>query len=191
MAESRATVPHVELTADARLSESGPDRLLASVVKACALALREVPRANASYRDGNFELYSRINIGVALASQDAIVVPTLFDADATPLADLAQEIDELTARAAGGQLAAPELAGATFTLWPVRDPDVVSLTPLIVPPQAAALSAGAVREVPVVKDGGVVPGRVMTLTLACDHRILYGGEAARFLRAIAHHLQAG
>ncbi len=184
-------MPYVELTAEVRVTDGEGDGLLAKLVKACALALREVPQANASYRDGNFELYSRVNVGIALASQDAIVIPTLFDADSKPLANLAQEIDELTARAASGQLAAPELAGATFTLWPVSEPVVASLTPLIVPPQAAALSVGAPREVAVVDGGAVVAGRTVTLTLACDHRILYGDEAAGFLRAVTNHFQAG
>jgi pyruvate dehydrogenase E2 component (dihydrolipoamide acetyltransferase) len=190
VAESRATVPHLELSTEVEVSVAMQRSLPARVIRACALALREVPRANAAYRDGQFELYSRINIGIALPSQDAIVVATLFDADTKVLDALSQEIAELSERARAGELAAPQLAGATFTLWPASDPAVSRLGPLIVAPQAAALGAGAPRPTAVVRDGAVRPGHTMTLTLACDHRILYGGEASRFVQALRLHIQA-
>jgi pyruvate dehydrogenase E2 component (dihydrolipoamide acetyltransferase) len=183
-------VPHLELSAEVELPD-GVEMTSARIVRACAGALREVPIANASYRDGKFELFSRVNIGIVVPSQDALVIPTLFDADAKTPDELGGEIADLSQRAAAGQLAAPELAGATFTLWPVNEPAVASLMPLIVPPQAAAIGAGPVQRKAVVRNQTTVPGRTMSLALACDSRILYGAEAERFLREASLNLQAG
>lgn len=190
-AESRATVPHVELSSDVAIATAlaPPGRsLIAILVKASALALAQVPRANASYRDGRFELYSRINVGVSLATEDAFAIPTVFDADAKGVSELTEEIDALTERARRGELSPPELSGGTFT---VSEVGAVSGSPLIVPPQAAALGGGQVRAVPAVRDGAIVPELMIAITLACDHRILYGHEAAGFLAAIATNLEQG
>jgi pyruvate dehydrogenase E2 component (dihydrolipoamide acetyltransferase) len=196
-AESRATVPILELSGEAEmtgaLARMAADSvsLPALAVRACALALSDFPRANAAYRDGNFELYGRINIGVALASTDAIVIPTVLDADRKALATLNTELADLTERARRGQLSPPELSGATFTLWSADNDAVLSTSPLIVPPQAAAISVGAVRSVPVMRKGQVVPGRTVAIRLACDHRILYGSDAAAFLGAVVDRLENG
>jgi pyruvate dehydrogenase E2 component (dihydrolipoamide acetyltransferase) len=193
-AEARATIPDLELRAEVDLEPGagGTGSLVragtASLVQACALALREVPRANGAYRDGRFELYSRVNVGVVVASEECYVIPTVFDADRKSLSELSEEIAEITGRA--GELSPPELAGATFTLSNPGALGVASATPVVVPPQAAALAAGAIREVPVIRDGALVPGHSMTLTLACDHRILYGAQAARFLTAVKARLEA-
>ena len=183
-AESRATVPDLELSAEVEIDaclELGVE-ITAALVRACSLALIEVPEANGSYRDGRFELYSRVNIGVVVAAGDAYTIPTVLDADRKSLAELNDEIARLTDRAA--ELSPPELAGATFTLSYPGALGVASSTPVIVPPQAAALAAGAIRAVPVIRDGAIAPGHLMTITLACDHRILYGARAARFLTGI-------
>jgi pyruvate dehydrogenase E2 component (dihydrolipoamide acetyltransferase) len=171
------------------LCEQGAHSLTAAIARACGLALREHPRANAGYRDGRFELYSRVNVGLLIASGDDLVAATLFDADSKPLEDLTQAIDELRARA--GSLTQPERSGATFTLAHHDDAGVDWETPLVWGGQAAAAAAGGVREVAVVREGEVVAGRTMTITLACDHRILYGPEAARFLARIKELLEHG
>jgi len=190
-AEARATVPDLELSADVELDACL--RLGASttpaLVRACALALRHVPRANAAYRDGRFELYSRVNVGFTVAIDDAYVTPTVFDADSKSLPALGEELDQLVRKARTGALSPPELSGATFTLTDLAGPGIVSSTAIITPPQAAALAAGGVREVPVIRDGALVAGRVLTITLACDHRILYGAQAASFLRWIKASLE--
>jgi pyruvate dehydrogenase E2 component (dihydrolipoamide acetyltransferase) len=196
-AETRATIPNVEFTAvvdmqaclarEAQLN-CGTTALL---VRACALALGEVPRANGSYRDGRLELYSRINIGVTLVGDDLYLVPTIVDADAKSAAEIALELAALAQRARERKLTAPELSGATFTVTDSIMFDIATLTPLIISPQCAALAAGPVRDVPVVREGQVVAGNTMELTLACDHRILYGAHAAAFLQEIKAHLEAG
>jgi len=190
-AEARATVPDLELSADVDLDACL--RLGATtttlLVRACALALRHVPRANAAYRDGRFELYSRVNVGFTAATADAYLTPTVFDADSKSLPELGEEIDELVGKARGGALSPPELSGATFTLTDLAGSGISSSTAIITPPQAAALAAGGVREVPVIRDGALAAGRVLTITLACDHRILYGAQAAAFLRRIKTSLE--
>jgi pyruvate dehydrogenase E2 component (dihydrolipoamide acetyltransferase) len=193
-AESRATVPDIELTVIVDMSASmaarshlaGADApsLTAMIVRAGALALREYPRANGAYRDGKFELHARVNVGVAVPSGDAFAVPTIVDADAKTTLAIDAEIRSLAASVSAGTITPPELAGATFTVCNLGVLGVSGFNPPVLPPQAAILAVGAVREVPVVRDGDVVAGHEMNLTLGCDHRILYGAQAAGFLTRI-------
>lgn len=191
-AETRAIVPHLELSVevdmDACMGLTGVS-VTAVLVKASALALRHHPRANAAYRDGHFELYSRVNIGVIIPEGPALVTATVFDADAKPLGELTAEVDRLERQPR--ELTPPERSGATFTLAVPGAHGITSAMPLIWSPQAAALAAGEVRRAAVVRDGSIVAGRVMTLTLACDHRILYGADAAQFLAHLRQLLERG
>lgn len=173
-AEARATVPNLELAVEATVAAPPTT---AKLLQSCALALAGNPRANASYRDGHFELYSRVNVGVVVASEDVYMIPTVFDADRKSLDALAGELDELTAGAREGRLASPAFTGATFTIWDAGAHGLTAASIPPVPPQAAALAAGAPR------------GGVATLTLACDHRILYGDRAARFLADVRARLE--
>lgn len=196
-AETRATVPDIELSIEA---DAGPALALAAgqgccftavLVRACATALREHPRANGAYRDGQFELHSRVNIAVTVPTDDAYLAPTLLDADNRSLAELDAELARLAALAAAGELTAAALAGATFTVTDLGPQGVHRGSPLITPPQAAALTAGTVRAVPVLRDGAVQAGHAVTLTLAADSRILFGAAAGRFLLAVARTLESG
>ena len=195
-AEARATVPDLELRADLdmehalELSKSQGYSTPAMLTRACAVALRAVPRANGAYRDGRFELYSRVNIGIVVADEHHYLIPTVFDADQKSLAELTDEIERLTAAARAGELQPPAYAGATFTLWDAGALAVPASTIVVNPPQAAALAAGSIREAPVVRDGAIRPGHLMTITFACDHRILYGAQAARALGEIADSLRS-
>jgi pyruvate dehydrogenase E2 component (dihydrolipoamide acetyltransferase) len=204
MAESKATAPHFYLTSEIDMSRaveararikaaSGEGEIVPSfndmVVKACALALREFPRANGSYRDGKVEEYSRVNIGVAVAAQNALVVPTVFDADVKGLRQIAADSRDLAARVREGTITPPELSGGTFTVSNLGMFGVTSFSAVINPPQAAILAVGAIDEVPVVRDGEIVPGRRMSVTLACDHRILYGADGAKFLAKVRDLLE--
>jgi pyruvate dehydrogenase E2 component (dihydrolipoamide acetyltransferase) len=195
-AEIRATVPQLELSADAdasaavALARERHCSLTVVLVRACASALAESPWVNAAYRDGHFELYSRVNIGVTFHGEDALATPAILDADRKPLAELHEELERLRARARTGELTPPELAGTTFTFTDLGDyPAVHRYMPLVTPPQAAAAAAGAIRGVPVVRDGAVVPGSIMTVSLTCDHRILYGERAGAFLQKIVTHVE--
>ena len=154
------------------------------IVKACALALREHPRANGAYRDGRFELYSRVNVGVAVAANDALVVPTVFDADRKVLRQIASETRALARKVRDGQITPPELSGATFTVSNLGMFGIDSFAAVINPPQAAILAIGAIAEWPVIRDGEIATAHLMRVNLACDHRILYGAPAAELLDRI-------
>jgi pyruvate dehydrogenase E2 component (dihydrolipoamide acetyltransferase) len=204
MSESKATAPHFYLEAEIDMS-----RLVAArgqikagakegdvvpsfndmVVKACALALREHPRANGAYRDGRFELYSRVNVGVAVAARDALVVPTIFDADQKNLRQIAGDSRTLAQRVRDGQITPPELSGATFTVSNLGMFGIDSFAAVINPPQAAILAVGAINERPVVRDGQTTTAHLMRVNLACDHRILYGAPAAEFLARVRSLLE--
>lgn len=195
-AEIRATVPDLELAIDVdagpalALARAGGLSLTAILVRAAATALRELPWANAAYRDGHFERYERVNVGIVVTTEDALVIPAVLDADSKSLPELTGELETLAARARNGELTPPEQAGTTFTLSDFTALAAHRITPMITAPQAAALTAGAIRREPVVADGdAVVAGDVMTLTLACDHRILFGERAARLLGRIAELVQ--
>ncbi|HEX5853298.1 MAG TPA: dihydrolipoamide acetyltransferase family protein, partial [Solirubrobacteraceae bacterium] len=159
------------------------------VVKACALALREHPRANGSYRDGRLQLHSRVNVGVAVAADDALVVPTVFDAEEKSLGEIARETRALAERVRDGTITPPELGGGTFTVSNLGMLGVRSFTAIVNPPQAAILSVGSLEQRAVVRDGEIVVRHTMTLTLVCDHRILYGADAAQFLARVGELLE--
>ena len=206
MSESKATVPHFYLSMEidmteavalrARLKEvAGEDQPVPTyndmVVKACARALREFPRANGSYRDGRHELYSRVNVGVAVAAQDALVVPTLFDADQKSLGDIARKSRELAQKVRDGTITPPELSGGTFTVSNLGMFGIDNFSAVINPPQAAILSVGALEPKPVADTTTrrVVVRDMMGVTLACDHRILYGADGAQFLGRVRDLLE--
>ena len=150
--------------------------MTAILTHACARALREHRYANAAYRDGRYELYSRVNIAVVMQTEDAPVAPTVLDADTKPLSQLSAEIESLRARA--GELTPPELAGATFMLTDLGESGVQRSGAVLSPPHAAALTAGAPTPAPVVRDGALVASHTITIALACDGRILFGARAA-------------
>ena len=199
MAESKATAPHFYLTieidmgkaVEARAALKGAARegeVVPSfndmVVKASAIALREFPKANGAYRDGRFELYSRVNVGVAVAAEEALVVPTIFDADRKGLRQIAEDARTVAAKVRDGSVTPPELSGGTFTVSNLGMYGIDSFEAVINMGQAAILSVGAIREAPAVRFGELAPAQLMKATIACDHRILYGAEGAEFLARV-------
>jgi pyruvate dehydrogenase E2 component (dihydrolipoamide acetyltransferase) len=220
MAESKATIPDFPLQVEVdmqkcvelrtelkRLSQQRPggepgasaQREVPTyndmVVKASALALREHPRANGSYRDGRLQLHSRVNVGVAVAAEDALLVPTVFDADSKALGEIARETRALAERVRAGAITPPELGGGTFTVSNLGMYGIRSFAAIINPPQAAILSVGSLEMRAVVVGGDIGGGgelaarATMALTLSCDHRILYGADAAQFLARVRELLQ--
>jgi pyruvate dehydrogenase E2 component (dihydrolipoamide acetyltransferase) len=158
------------------------------VVKAAALALRELPRFNASYIDGRVEEYARVNVGVAVATDDALLVPVVSDADRRTLGEIAAETRRLADGARRRSLRPDDLQGGTFTVSNLGMFGVRSFTAIVDPPQTAILAVGAVRRQPVEAGAGVVFRDVMTLTLSCDHRVVYGADGARFLSRVCELL---
>jgi pyruvate dehydrogenase E2 component (dihydrolipoamide acetyltransferase) len=204
MAESKATAPHFYLTSEvdmgaavaarARIKEiSAEGEAVPSfndmVVKACAIALRKFPRANGSYKDGRFELYSRVNVGIAVAAQDALVVPTVFDADRKGLREIAAEARVLAGKVRDGSITPPELSGGTFSVSNLGMYGIKGFEAIVNSPQAGILAVGEIADRPVVRDGEVVPGKLMEMTLSCDHRILYGADGAEFLAEVRRLLE--
>ena len=194
MAESKATAPDFQLMMEVDMSRcvalraqlkevtEKPPSYNDMVIKATALALREFPRVNGAYRDGSFELYSRVNVGVAVAAQDALVVPTIFDADKKSLGEIARDIRGLAAKVRDGKIAPPELSGGTFAVSNLGMFGVDDVTAVINPPQAGIIGVGAMKKTPVVDDDGrIVAHDVLKLRLSGDHRILYGADGAEFL----------
>src|SRR4051812_706570 len=181
MAESKATAPdfalHVEIDMTAavdlrqqlkEMTEKAPS-FNDMIVRACALALREHPRVNGAYRDGRFELYSRINVGVAVAAQDALVVPTVFDADKKSLGEISRTVRELAEKVRDGKITPPELSGGTFTVSNLCMYGIDSFTAVINPPQAALLAVGALKKKPVVNESGRIVARdMLAANLVCD-----------------------
>ena len=202
MAESKATAPDYTLHMDVDMSlcvelrrrlkevEDPAPSFNDMVVKACANALREHPRVNGAYRDGHFELYSRVNIGLAVAAQDTLVVPTIHDADKKSLGEIARQARELIGKVRDGKITPPEVSGGTFTVSNLGMYGVDSFSAVINPPQAALLTVGALKKRPAVDEGGRIVARdQMTLSLVCDHRILYGADGADFLARVRELLE--
>jgi pyruvate dehydrogenase E2 component (dihydrolipoamide acetyltransferase) len=205
MSESRATVPSftVSISADMtsawRLREELKEALIEGdkaptvndmVVKACALALSEQPQANGAWKDGRFEHYSRINIGVAVAGPGTLVVPTVFDADQKTLRQIAKESQMMAEQVRESTITPPQTSGGTFTVSNLGMFGIASFEAVINTPQAAILAVGAVQQQPTVKEGKLAVGMMMDMTLSCDHRILYGADAAKLLSRVKALLEA-
>ncbi len=204
MSESKATIPHFYLSTDVNMSAchaarvrlkqaQKDDRPVPSfndmVVKASALALKAYPKANGAYRGEAFELYSRVNVGVAVATEGGLVVPVVPDADQLGLNDISAKTRELSRKVREGSITPPELSGGTFTVSNLGMFGVTDFSAVVNPGQAAILAVGSIEERPIVMNGELVPGRVMSMTLSCDHRILYGSEGAEFLALVKSNLE--
>jgi pyruvate dehydrogenase E2 component (dihydrolipoamide acetyltransferase) len=154
------------------------------------MALREHPRVNGAYRDGKWELYDRVNVGVAVAAAEALVVPTVFDADRKSLGQIARDARALAEKVRDKKITPPELSGATFTVSNLGMFGIEQFTAIINPPQAAILTVGKLAKQPAVDESGRIVARdQMQLTLVCDHRILYGADGAQFLARVQELLQ--
>jgi pyruvate dehydrogenase E2 component (dihydrolipoamide acetyltransferase) len=202
MAESKATAPDytlhmrvdmtlcVELRRRLKEVEDPAPSFNDMIVKAAANALREHPRVNGAYRDGKFELYSNVNVGVAVAAQDSLVVPTIFEADKKSLGEIARQARALIDKVREGKITPPEVSGGTFTVSNLGMYGVDEFSAVINPPQAAILTVGSLKKRPAVdEDGRVVARDTLTLSLVSDHRILYGADAAQFLARVRELLE--
>ncbi len=204
MAESRSDVPdftvetEIDMEAAHRLREdwraAGRDPLPSFndlVVKAAGRALRDHPGLNAAYDDGRVLRFSRVNIGFAVATEDALYVPTIVDADIRSVTEIAAESRRLSESVRSRSIAAEELDGGTFTVSNLGMFGVRRFNAVINRPQAAILAVGEVALRPwVTADGGIVARHLMEVALSCDHRIVYGADGARFLQRLRHLLES-
>lgn len=202
MTESRRTIPtfalevEVDMTAAITLREElrrhvdPPPSFNDIILKACAVALRRHPRANGSFAEEHFVLHDEVNVAFAVAADDALVVPVIRQADRKGLGDIARESRALAERVRSRTIAATELEGGTFTVSNLGMFGIDRFEGIINAPQACILCVGAIREKPVAREGSVATAPLVSLTLASDHRILYGADAAAFLADIRSLLEA-
>jgi pyruvate dehydrogenase E2 component (dihydrolipoyllysine-residue acetyltransferase) len=202
MVESATTIPSFTVSADvdmslittlrrgAREERDEAPSVNDFVVKASARALQTFPRFNAAYVDGKVECYSRVNVGIAVATDDALLVPVVLDADRKTLAQIAADTRRLAEAARRRALQPDDLRDGTFTVSNLGMFGVRSFTAIIDPPQVGILAVGGVRRAPVEDaHGGVVFRDLMTVTLTCDHRVVYGADGAQFLSRLRELLE--
>ena len=194
LAESKFTAPHFYLTmeidmdkaVEARksINEYSPVKISYNdlVIKAAAAALRQHPKVNSSWRGDKIRMNQHIHIGVAVAVDEGLLVPVVRFADNKSLSHIAAEVKELGQKAKNKQLQPKEWEGNTFSISNLGMFGIDEFTAIINPPDACILAIGGIKETPVVKNGQIVPGNIMKVTLSCDHRVVDGATGAAFLQ---------
>ena len=201
LAESKFTAPHYYLTIEVTMDEamnaravinSVPDTKVSfndMVVKACAMALKKHPQVNSQWTAEAMLINHHVNIGVAVAVEDGLVVPVLNFTDQMSLTQIGAAVRDLAGKAKNKKLTPAEMDGSTFTVSNLGMFGIQSFTSIINQPNSAILSVGAIEEKPVVKNGQIVVGNTMTVTLACDHRTVDGATGAQFLQTLRTYLE--
>jgi pyruvate dehydrogenase E2 component (dihydrolipoamide acetyltransferase) len=164
-------------------ADTVPERITFThlMIRALALTLPRHPRVNASWSDGGIVYHDDINIGVAVAVEDGLVAPVLRGCQNMTLRQIARTTTELVSKAQAGRFSGDELTGGTFSLSNMGMLDIEEFSAVIIPPQAAILAVGSIKDRAVVRDGQLVVAKTMRATLSVDHRVLNGVEAGRFL----------
>lgn len=160
------------------------------IVKACIQALQKYPKFNAYYENDGIQFNDEINIAVAIADEEGLIVPAILDCGEKSLRQVSQMIKDLAERSSNGTLSPQEYTGGTFAISNLGMFDVSSFVAIIHPPQSAVLAVGTVSEKPIVVDGEITVGQVMTATISADHRIVDGAEGAQFLIEVKRLLQS-
>jgi pyruvate dehydrogenase E2 component (dihydrolipoamide acetyltransferase) len=203
MAESKTTVPHFYVTheykvealldlrdqANSVLPEDQKISVNDFVIKSAALCLREFPNLNAAYQGENVLRHGAINIGVAVAVEGGLLTVVCKDADQKNLREISNEVKAMAARARSGKVHPEDIEGSTFSVSNLGMFDVENFAAILNPPEAGILAVASAREVPVVEKGAIKPGWRMKATLAVDHRVSDGAEAAQFMRALAKYIE--
>ncbi len=205
LTESKQTVPHFYLTIDidagalvaaraqinADLEASGEKVSLNDLlIKACAVALRRVPKVNASFQGENILFHDRVDISVAVAIPDGLVTPVVRNADQLGVLAIARQVKDLAARAKEKKLKPEEMSNGTFSVSNLGMFGIDDFSAVINPPEGAILAISALRDEPVVKDGQVVPGKRLALTMSCDHRVIDGALGAEWLKVLRGLLES-
>ena len=201
LAKSKFSAPHyylnVEFDMDNAMAfraqyNSIPDVKISfndMIVKACALALRQHPQVNSQWFDDKMRLNNHVHIGVAVAVEDGLLVPVVKFANEQSLPQIGAAVKDFAGRARNKKLSLDEMEGSTFTISNLGMFGIESFTSIINQPNSAILSVGAIVQKPVVKNGQVVPGNTMKLTLACDHRTVDGATGAQFLQTLKGYIE--
>jgi len=201
LAESKFTAPHYYLTIEINMDNAMESRKIINtvpdtkvsfndmVVKACAMALKKHPRVNSQWKDDVTVINHHINIGVAVAVEDGLVVPVVPFTDQMSLTQIGASVKDLAAKARNKKLQPKEMEGSTFTVSNLGMYGITEFTSIINQPNSAILSVGAIIEKPVVKNGAIVVGNTMKVTLACDHRTVDGATGAEFLQTLRNYIE--
>ncbi|MBN2355094.1 2-oxo acid dehydrogenase subunit E2 [candidate division KSB1 bacterium] len=202
MTLSKTTVPHFYLTVEVDMDKAialrqdlnaAQEEVKISftdlIVKVAAMTLLDHPRVNGSFADDRFILHGPIDIGLAVALEDGLITPVIRHCEQKSLLQIAKEARVLADKAKGRKLTPEEYSGATFTISNLGMYDIEEFSAIINPPEAAILAVSAIVEKPVVRDGQIVIGNRMKMTLSCDHRIIDGAAGAVFLRDLVKNLQ--
>lgn len=199
--QSKAPVPHFYVTIEVDMAEGlrvveeskkpparSPISINHLIIAAAARALKQHPGINAAFAGETIKVFARIDIGIAVSLEDGLIVPVLRDCGEKTLVQIVEAERALVARAKNRDLSPEEYTGATFLISNLGKFDVESFSAVILPPAAAVLAVGSVREVPVVRDGRVEAGHRVKVTMSCDHRVVDGAAAAQFLETFKHAL---
>ena len=201
LAESLFTAPHYNLVIEVAMDEAMKSRAIINsvpdtkvsfndmVIKACAMALKKHPKINSQWREDSILINYHVNIGVAVAVEDGLVVPVLKFTDAMTLSQIGGNVRDLAGRAKNKKLLPTEMEGSTFTVSNLGMFGITEFNSIINQPNSAILSVGAIVEKPVVKDGQIVVGNTMMLSLACDHRTIDGATGAQFLQTLKQFIE--
>lgn len=201
LAESKFTAPHYYLTVELNMDNamearktinSLPDTKVSfndMVVKACAMALKKHPQVNSTWTDAATMINHHVNVGVAVAVEDGLVVPVVNHTDFLTLSQIGAAVKDLAGKARNKKLQPKEMDGSTFTVSNLGMFGIEEFTSIINQPNSAILSVGAIIEKPVVKNGQIVVGNTMKVTLACDHRTVDGATGAEFLQTLKHYIE--
>ena len=201
LAESLFTAPHYNLTIEVTMDDAMKSRTIINsipdtkvsfndmVIKACAMALKKHPKVNSQWKEDAITINHHVNIGVAVAVEDGLVVPVLKFTDAMSLSQIGGSVRDLAGRAKNKKLLPTEMEGSTFTVSNLGMFGIVEFNSIINQPNSAILSVGAIVEKPVVKNGQIVVGNTMMLSLACDHRTIDGATGAQFLQTLKQYIE--
>ncbi len=201
LAESLFTAPHYNLVIEVTMDEAMQSRAIINtvpdtkvsfndmVIKACALALKKHPKINSQWKEDVIIINHHVNIGVAVAVEDGLVVPVLRFTDAMSLSQIGASVRDLAGRAKNKKLGPAEMEGSTFTVSNLGMFGITEFNSIINQPNSAILSVGAIVEKPVVKNGQIVVGNTMMLSLACDHRTIDGATGAQFLQTLKQYIE--
>ena len=201
LAESKFTAPHYYLTIEVAMDSamasrntinSLPDTKVSfndMVIKACAMALKKHPKVNSQWKEDVTVIHHHVHIGVAVAVEDGLVVPVLKFADQLSLTQIGGNVRDVAGRAKNKKLQPAEMEGSTFTVSNLGMFGITEFTSIINQPNSAILSVGAIVEKPVVRNGQIVVGNTMKVTLACDHRTVDGATGAQFLQTLRQYLE--
>ena len=201
LSESIFTAPHFYLTIEVVMDEAMKSRATINsipdtkvsfndmVIKACAMALKKHPKVNSQWKEESIIINHHVNIGVAVAVEDGLVVPVLRFTDQMTLTQIGSSVKDLAGRSKSKKLQPNEMEGSTFTVSNLGMFGIVEFTSIINQPNSAILSVGAIVEKPVVRNGQIVVGNTMKVTLACDHRTVDGATGAQFLQTLKQYLE--